>query len=177
MCDGVVAGWDGWIAPPEWTVQHGILTSAGTSSASTLLISPCSFETDHYAIETRIQIAGTRTQPCFYIGPQGYTLQIDGVLTWAGHEIAINCSGDNMIQLIFADGSAPQNTTVEAQAYFNHGFQYHTYRIEVSQYNFRLFVDGTLLFTYTDDVEIGGEMALASYHTQVNVSSFRVTAL
>jgi len=43
--------------------------------------------------------------------------------------------------------------------------------------NYFLFVDEQLLLSYTDGVETSGEIVLDSYHTQVNVSSFRIIAL
>src|SRR5258708_9191054 len=79
LCDGAASGWDGWTAAPNWTYD-GILRSAGTSSTSTLLTTPCNFKTTYYAIETTIQIAretpGSQL-PCFHIDAQGFATQSD----------------------------------------------------------------------------------------------------
>jgi hypothetical protein len=65
-----------------------------------------------------------------------------------------------------------------ASAHFDPGFSMHTYRAEVKGNTIKLFIDGGLLASATDNQYLdAGQVGLYSSFVQVDVTSFKVIAL
>jgi hypothetical protein len=80
---------------------------------------------------------------------------------------------------IWSSGNVSPNPELIARQLYGLDGDWHTYRLEVQGTNIRLLIDGRLLLEASDSRHLsGGRVGVfAGYFDQINVRSFKVTAL
>lgn len=161
----------------DWVTHNGIVYNDGTNTTSEssgpTLVAPCQPGVANYALEAKIQV--THPSGCFGLvlratsgqnGWQGYRAGTCGPDSYPSNTAYIQAYGDNdpLVKVPFTS-----NTNV------------HTYRVEIKDTSIKLFIDGNLIDSTTDNrlltVASGEEVGLYSVSTQIQVTSFKVTAL
>lgn len=159
----------------DWTVHNGVLYNDGTNDNAEngpTIIAPCQPGVPNYRVEAKIQVTRSLAygSDCFGVVFRGSSSQ-NG---WQGYKTDI--CGDAT-----ADISAYGDYNALTQAPFTVGTTMHTYRIDVQDNSIKLFIDGNLVDTVTDNRlltdEAGQGVGLFSQDAQLQVNSFEVTAL
>lgn len=152
---------------PDWVVHNGILYNDGSNAKPTLpsIIAPCQPGIPNYAVEAKIQLTN-QVDGCF------------GIILRTSYATSI-CNGQysplpDTAYIFFSNNVLISNP-------FTPGIALHTYRAEVRDNTIKLFIDGSLVTTATDNrlltSETSEQVGLYSQSLQLQVTSFQVKAL
>jgi len=160
-----------------WKVLNGVLLNDGSQrwdyNSGPTIVAPCQLGTiANYAVETKIQVVSSQSDPCFGITVRGNPLSSG----WQGYKAGLgNCGSLGSAQISGPDYFYDSQIK---KASFDPGNTVHTYRVEVSGNIIKFLIDGGLILDMTDNRYLtGSEVGLWSQDTQLEVSSFQVTAL
>jgi len=169
---GANDNWAGWPAGGQWHILNNLLLNDGsdTSEEDLSLVPPaaCNPPTPNYAIEAVIQCTGCTSSNSFFefglaarydsSSGNGYFARV-----W-GYHTSLTVAGGGE----FTSGGIT----------FNPGSGYHTYRLAVVGNSVTFSIDGAIIDSGTDNTALStGQCGLWSYQTQLQISSFKVTAL
>ena len=162
----------------DWKVLNGMALNDGTNGNATsnngpTLVAPCQIGTaTNYAVESKIQVISTQGSSSFGITVRGNPVS-DG---WQGYRAGI---GDgSSFGTVRLSGENYYDTTQGESASFDPGTSAHLYRVEAKDNTIKLFIDGNLILTMTDNRYLtGSEVGLWSNDVQLQVSSFKVMAM
>ncbi|QBD81955.1 DUF1080 domain-containing protein [Ktedonosporobacter rubrisoli] len=189
------SGFQNWVKSPQWKqVNDGTLGSAGTDDGnganSYITWSDCKLATGNYAVEAQIQIVRSTDNNGYY--ESGIMIRGDG--NRSGYQVGVGaynqyCSQPPlaMVSLVqddrtgetrcYSGGLAPLPGAGASQNY-QVDTNFHTYRAEVTGNTIRLFIDGRKLLETTDNTFTdAGQVGLRDVNADLNVKSFKVTAL
>ncbi len=152
---------------PDWVVHNGILYNDGSNAKPTIpsIIAPCQPGSPNYAVEAKIQLTN-QVDGCF------------GIVLRTSYATSI-CNAQysplpDTAYVFFSNTALISNP-------FTPGTSLHTYRAEVRDNKIKLFIDGSLVTTATDNrlltSETSEQVGLYCQSLQLQVTSFRVTAL
>lgn len=190
-------GFNNWINSSQWKpISNGMLGSAGTDNGNDgskyIAWSGCSqFPTANYAVETQMQYVRNGNADTYYKNFEfGMMLRGDG--TASGYEVGVgqdNCNGPTLAMVSRVQdgqtGNSPQcsyGPVPLSGSGSSHGYKidtdWHTYRAEVTGNIVRLFIDGNKLLETSDNTFTdAGQVGLRDVYGDINVKSFKVTAL
>jgi len=160
------SGLNGWPGTCGWKVLNGMLLNDGScadaSSWKTWIAAPYQpKDTADYAVEVEIQLV--RTPGCGSFG----------IVVRAGYQGGIHICPSPRIVLTSKDDAG-----IEARDFSSPGSEWHKYRIEARGNTFRFMIDGAIVVEASDNRYLSsGTVGLWSDRTQINVRSFRVSAL
>lgn len=163
----------------DWKNLNGALLNDGTNSNYSpgngpSIVAPCQpASTANYAVETKIQVV-SGSSGCFGISVRG----TPATNSWQGYLTGIGGCYSNSLNEAYIAGPNYSNDSSGVQAAFSPGTTVHTYRVEANNNTIKLFVDGSLLLTLTDNRFLtGAQIGLWCQNVQLQVTSFQVTAL
>lgn len=168
---------------PDWQNHAGVLFNAGTrewnASGGPTIVAPCdvssaaAWASTNIAAETTIRVIGAQDNACFGMSIRG-SLAFNG---WQGYKAGVgNCLGG--LDSVRVSGPDYLHDAQAREAAFHPGTSLHIYRIEIEDTTIRFFIDGKLVLNVSDTRYLTGlEIGLWSQHTQLAVTSFKVTSL
>jgi serine/threonine protein kinase len=192
-------GADDWNLPPQWkAVGNGTLGSDGSADGSAnnsfIVWAPASVTGSNYAVEANIQFV--RSTDTFLNGSYEFGIIVRGDGNSSGYEAGVqnmqpdylsdlpqgaktliaNIQGDNTGSTASGyRGFATTEGLLQHQAY-QPDTQPHTLRAEVFGNTIKLFIDGTLVVSTTDNTYTAGRVGLRAVDADINVTSFKVIA-
>jgi hypothetical protein len=145
-----------------------------TSNNGPTLVAPCQIGTaTNYAVESKIQVISTQNDFSFGITVRGNPASAG----WQGYRAGIG-DDSSSFGTVRLSGENYDDTTQGESASFDPGTSVHLYRVEAKDNTIKLFIDGNLILTMTDNRYLtGSEVGLWSNDVQLQVSSFKVMAL
>jgi Glycosyl hydrolases family 16 len=159
----------------DWKTLNGMLLNDGTNGngpSDPTIVAPCQLgNTANYAVETQIQVISHSGFTCFGITARGSS---------AGRYMAGigDCGAYNVFNTAYLAGPGYSNDSNGSHASFDPSTSMHTYRVEVSGNVIKFLIDGSLIVSITDNRYLTGtQIGLWSTRVQLQVTSFRVTAL
>lgn len=158
------SGLNGWGGPASWKVSNSLLLNDGTvgngSYSDTQIVPPYQAGgTSDYAIEAQIRVIRSNNGTSF------------GILTRGGYYVGIRDTSTAYI-----DTNNNQNY-LNSQAY-GLDTAWHTYRVEVKSNLITFLLDKQPIVKVLDNQYLtGGQVGIYDFETQIEVSSFKVTAL
>lgn len=166
--------WSGWSGTKEWKILNGMLINDGSGyPGQPTILAPDVLQVSDYAVEANIQVVNW-PRCCYSQFAIVVRASTNSYGSWQGYSI-----GDDL-----------QNPSTEISAHagdfgsslanapFDPGAAWHTYRVEVKGDTIKLLIDGGVKLAITDNSYLsGGQVGLWSYEVQLNVSSFKVIAL
>ena len=171
-------GMDGWSVGNQWSVNNGMLSSDGSGCCGgpeSIITAPYQLNNvSNYIVEARVQFLGF-DQVC-----NGYSFGVNArmIPESNGYEGGINlghglCDPSQASATLHVD-----NYTQLATTPFVPGTGWHTYDLEVNGDQLTLSIDGTQMVQATSDVHSeGGVAGIEDFNVQMNVSSFKITAV
>ncbi len=163
------SNWSGWNGTKDWKVSNGMLLDDGTSNTpGGSITAPCQLTVPDYAVEVTMQVVNFQSCCTDNVG-----MILRGSST-GGYDVGLEIDSNHLAKI------ATDYTSVNpiASAHFDPGLSVHTYRAEVKGNTIKFFIDGGLLVSATDNQFLDpGQVGLYSSFVQVEVTSFKVTAL
>ena len=176
-CTVNMATWSNGSA--DWKVLNGMVLNDGTNGNATsnngpTLVAPCQIGTaTNYVIESKIQVISTQSGFSFGITVRGNPASAG----WQGYRAGIG-NDNSSFGTVRLSGENYDDTTQGENASFDPGTSVHLYRVEAKDNTIKLFIDGNLILTMTDNRYLtGSEVGLWSNDVQLQVSSFKVMAM
>jgi hypothetical protein len=189
-------GFNNWINSTQWKpISNGTLGSAGTDNGDDgsmyVAWSGCNqLSTANYAVEAQMQYVRNAAT---YHNNYEFGIMLRGDGTSSGYEVGVgqdNCNSPTiaMISLVQSGqtgnssqcgsgGPDPLGGSGSSQDY-KIDTSWHTYRAEITGNTIRLFIDGNKLLETSDNTFTdAGQVGLRVVYGDINVKSFKVTAL
>jgi hypothetical protein len=173
------SGLNGWLGAGDWKTVGGMLVNDGSGYDSQIFApyQPGLAHNDNYAIEAEIQLV--RYTDTTFSSRASFSILARVDTNKQGYQIGacaafgfFSC-GTYTYNLFASNGSVNI-----ADAEFNPGTEWHTYRAEMVNNTIKVLLDGNVVLQTTDNIFLsGGRVGLSSYRNQINVRSFRVIKL
>ncbi len=168
------ASWSGWSGSKDWRISNGMLVNDGTAEGGgPTIVAPCQLgNIVDYAVETKIQVV--HWQQCCY---SQFAIVVRAASLndyWQGYSVGDDLQGPTT--QISADAGDYGSSLGNAP--FAPGSAYHTYRVEVKGNRIKLFIDSGIKLDVSNNQHLsGGQVGFWSFGVQLNISSFKITAL
>jgi|GEM_PF-2940909 len=169
--------WSGWSGTKEWNVLNGMLTNDGTGyPGQPTILAPYQLQVSNYAVEANIQVVNWHR--CCY---SQYAIVVRASTNsdggWQGYSVGEDLE-DRTPSTANIAADAGHIGSALANAPFDPGTAWHTYRVEVKGNTIKLLIDGGVKIDITDNTYLSGrQVGFWSYEVQLNISSFKIIAL
>lgn len=169
--------WSGWSGTKEWNVLNGMLTNDGTGyPGMPTILAPYQLQVSDYAVEANIQVVNWH-RCCYSQFAIVVRASTNSYGSWQGYSVGEDLE-DNVPSTANIAADAGHISPSLANAPFDPGTAWHTYRIEVKGNTIKLLIDEGVKFAITDNTYLsGGQVGFWSYEVQLNISNFKIIAI